>query len=356
MSMKKKKAAAVPAKASTPRIGQKNISEMWEADQEYMPPDVESDPRWRGVYLLGVTSAIGYVEMAFGPDRAHPKGWRMVDQLRLEAQEAVGRLSPFETASSTPHRDQSPQTSTITDAGKRSRKVAPVEAACEFLKTQVTAAVQEFGVGPTLEALGIIHGTALDTSVDNGDITVEQLDALIERTVDLATTSELNGVQIPPASTRIAKSEPKECGIPSDPQTPERFGLAISGQCAKPLGDNQYCVRAKHHDEALRCSALEKDADSNVPEEIWGEIEQITLAEKGRIDPTSKTFFFIALDQAVWYVDGLFEEGATKQVIRNCMTTFREDALAAFNAEAAKQEDAELAHLLSRMRPHTRRQ
>ncbi len=246
--------------------------------------------------------------------------------------------------------------SPVARAKKRSPKVDPVKTACEFLNTQVTAAVQEFGVAPTLEALGIIHGTALDTSVDNGDITVEQLDALIARTVDLATTSELNGVQIPPASTRIAKSEPKEGGIPSNAQTPERFGLAISGQCAKPLGNNQYCVRAKHHDEALRCSALEKDADSNVPEEIWGEIEQITLAEKGRIDPTSRTFFLIALDQAVWYVEGLFKQGAPKRVIRSCMTTFREDALAAFNAEAAKQENAELAHLLSRMRPHTRQQ
>lgn len=112
----KKKAAALPAKASTRRISQRNINELWEADQEHMPPvDVESDHRWEKVYLLGVTSAIGYVEMAFGIDRAHPQGWPMVDQLRLEAAEGLRRLSTSEATSSTPDRDQFPPTSTVTD-------------------------------------------------------------------------------------------------------------------------------------------------------------------------------------------------------------------------------------------------
>lgn len=238
---------------------------------------------------------------------------------------------------------------------RSSRKVDPVKSASDYLNTMVLVAAGEFGIRPTLEALGFVHGTALGTSVEQGNITKEQLYALVAQTVGLASTSEMTGVEVC-TPIQIAKPESEKGGISSGPRTPERFGIAISGQCAKPLGEHQYCVRAKHHDKALRCSALEKHADTNIPEEAWEQLEQATLAEKGRIDPTSKTFFFLGLGEAVSYTEGLFEQGMTKPVIRSCLTTFQEDALASLNAELAKREDADLAHLLSRMRPNTRRQ
>ncbi len=100
MKAKRKKAASRTAAAAPSQpVSLAIIEEMWDADQEYMPPvDVAADPRWKEVYLLGVTSAIGHVEMSFGVDRAHPMGWPMIDQLRLEAEQSLRLLKEATTA------------------------------------------------------------------------------------------------------------------------------------------------------------------------------------------------------------------------------------------------------------------